>query len=49
MQLIALGELGSIAEGRKLVAGITNLRRYEPQADAAWDEAYGRYLALVSR
>lgn len=49
VQLIALGELGSIAEGRKLVAGITNLRRYEPQADAAWDEAYGRYRALVSR
>jgi rhamnulokinase len=49
VQLIALGELGSIDEGRKLVAGITNLRRYEPQADAAWDEAYGRYRALVSR
>ncbi|MBI1295203.1 rhamnulokinase [bacterium] len=48
VQLIALGELSGIDEGRKLVAEITNLRRYEPQGDAAWEEAYGRYRALVS-
>jgi rhamnulokinase len=43
VQLIALGELGSIAEARRLVAGMGELERYEPRDTAWWDEAYERY------
>lgn len=46
VQLIALGELRDIGEARQLVATMSDLRRYEPQDSAIWDEAYARYRDL---
>jgi rhamnulokinase len=48
-QLIALGELKDLRQARELVATMRALRRYEPQDQAAWDEAYGRYRELATK
>ena len=47
VQLIALGELRDLAEGRDLVRNMNTWQRYEPQDTAIWDDAYERYLALT--
>ncbi len=47
VQLIALGEIGDINEARQVVAGMDELRRYEPNETAVWHEAYGRYQRMV--
>ncbi len=49
VQLIALGDLADLAQGRQLVAGMGGLRRYEPKGTVAWDEAYVRYQDVVHR
>ncbi len=46
VQLITLGELADLGQARQLVARSAELKRYEPQATAAWDEAYARYQTL---
>ncbi|MBE2269510.1 MAG: rhamnulokinase [Anaerolinea sp.] len=48
VQLIALGELGSIADARTILSQQAEMARYEPQDRAAWDEAYGRFQALIN-
>ncbi|UCG26418.1 MAG: rhamnulokinase [Chloroflexota bacterium] len=48
VQLITLGELADLGQARQAVAGTTELKRYEPRDRTAWDDAYGRYLALQS-
>jgi rhamnulokinase len=48
VQLIALGELADIAEARRLVATMGDLRRYEPRDSARWDEAYARFRQEAS-
>lgn len=48
MQALAAGEVGSLREAREVVRRSFDMRRYEPQDRAAWDEAYGRFLALLS-
>lgn len=47
VQLINLGEIGDWQQGRQIVANMAELKRYEPQETAVWDEAYGRYLEVV--
>ena len=48
MQLIAMGEIGSISEGRELIARSFGTVTYEPDpARERYDEAYGRYVDLV--
>ena len=47
MQALALGHIGSLAEGRELVRNSFDVGTYEPGPAAPWDEAYGRYLELV--
>ena len=47
VQLIAIGELGSVADARAMLSGAGDLVRYEPQNSAAWDEHYDRFLALL--
>jgi rhamnulokinase len=47
MQALALGEIGSLEEGRALVRNSCEVKRYEPGPAAPWDEAYRRYLALL--
>lgn len=45
-QLIAAGSVGSLAEGRALVAASFPVSTYEPRATTAWDEAAERFRAL---
>jgi sugar (pentulose or hexulose) kinase len=48
VQLITLGEIADLEQGRAIVANMDELERYEPQGTtgsqtAVWDDAYGRY------
>jgi rhamnulokinase len=47
VQLIAQGELGSLAEARQVARASTELRVFEPHHEASWDEAYARLGRLV--
>ena len=47
MQAMALGHLGSLSEGRQVIARSFELAEYEPQERAAWDQAYQRFSNLV--
>ena len=47
VQLIALGEIGDLAQARQVVAGMGELKRYEPQDTAVWDDVYGRYKNVL--
>lgn len=46
VQLIALGEIADLRQARAVVAGMAELRRYEPRDRVVWDEAYKRYQAI---
>ncbi|MFO7681319.1 MAG: FGGY-family carbohydrate kinase [Chloroflexota bacterium] len=48
VQLIALGEIGDIAQARAMVAGMAELKRYEPQETAVWQEVYNRYQEIIA-
>jgi rhamnulokinase len=47
MQMLALGQIGSLAEGRALVRKSFPLETYEPQETEAWAEASQRFLGLM--
>ena len=47
VQLIALGELGSVAEARAMLSAGRDLTRFEPQDTAAWDDNYERFSATL--
>jgi rhamnulokinase len=47
MQALALGHVGSLNEAREVVRNSFQVMTYEPGLGAPWDEAYGRYLALL--
>ena len=49
VQLIALGELGSIAEGRALLRASFPLTVYEPHDIESWDAADSRFIRLVEQ
>jgi len=49
VQLIALGEIGDLQQAREIVAGMAELRRYEPKDTAVWNDAYGRYQQLTQQ
>ena len=46
VQAMALGDIGSIAEGREIVRASFDLKTFVPQDTAAWDDVYARYLEL---
>ncbi len=46
-QLIAIGELGSVAEARAMLSQAGDLVRYEPRDSAIWDENYERFCELL--
>lgn len=46
VQLIALGEVTSLAEGRALIRRSFPTETFTPQQPHAWDAAYERFLAL---
>jgi rhamnulokinase len=47
MQMLALGYIASLEEGRELVRRSFAMKTYLPREAAAWEEAYGRYLSLI--
>jgi len=49
MQAIALGHIGSLAEGRQVIGQSFERISYEPRDHAAWDEAYPRFVALFDK
>ena len=46
-QLIALGEVASVREGRQLISESFPLTTYQPQESAAWEAAYQRFCTLL--
>jgi rhamnulokinase len=46
VQAIALGHIGSVAEGREVVRRSFELKTFEPQDTAAWEAAYDRYRQI---
>jgi rhamnulokinase len=47
MQMLAVGQISSLSEGRELVRRSFSVETYQPQNEAAWTEAYRRYLEIV--
>ena len=47
MQLLALGEILSLAEGRALVRRSFETSIFEPKNTGAWDDAYARYRRIL--
>lgn len=46
-QWIALGEIKDLKEGREIVEQSFQVRTYEPQNQADWHDAYGRFIKLL--
>lgn len=47
MQMVACGELDSLAEGRAMIRSSFETKCFEPQDDAEWKQAYERFCRLV--
>jgi rhamnulokinase len=47
MQMLALGHIASLEEGRDLIRRSFELRTYLPRQTGRWDDAYARYLDLI--
>ncbi len=47
MQMIALGDLESLSEGRELIRRSFPTETYTPQNTAVWNEKYQQYLAVA--
>jgi len=47
VQLMAMGEIRDLAEGREVIRHSYPVKRFEPQERAAWDAAYERFNALL--
>jgi rhamnulokinase len=48
-QAMALGHIGSLEEGRRIVRNSFDVATYEPAGEAEWNEAYGRFLAMMEQ
>lgn len=49
VQLIALGEIASLKEARRIIGDSFEKETFEPHPSAAWDDAYQRYLDVLER
>ncbi|MBC8254652.1 MAG: rhamnulokinase, partial [Ardenticatenia bacterium] len=49
VQAMAMGHIGSLEEGRRIVRNSFDVVTYEPTGGAEWDEAYGRFLAMMEQ
>ncbi len=47
LQLIALGEIKNINEGRQLISKTHTLKTYNPSHTDEWDSAYGRFVSII--
>lgn len=48
-QMMALGHIASLEEGRRIVRNSFDVATYEPAGGAEWDEAYTRFLAVMEQ
>jgi rhamnulokinase len=48
VQLVALGEIGDLAQAREILSRSVETATYEPRSTSAWDEAYGRFQSFVN-
>lgn len=48
VQLIALGEIGSISEAREMLRRSVGTKQYEPQHVDAWEGAYERFKEIIT-
>ncbi len=46
VQLISLGEIKNLDEGRKLVSQLVEIEQYQPAEQADWEAAYRKYQTL---
>lgn len=49
VQAMAVGAVDSLAQARAIVRNSFPVRRYEPRDTGRWDQAYGRYVDLLSK
>ena len=49
MQAMALGEIGTLGELREVVRNSFATEVYEPSDTQAWDDAYERFIGMLSR
>ena len=49
MQCIAAGEIKDMWEARRIIRSSFEIKEYKPDTalKSAWDDAYGRFLALI--
>jgi sugar (pentulose or hexulose) kinase len=47
LQLITLGEAGSLEQSREIISRSFNTVTYEAKTSRGWEEAYGRFLKLL--
>lgn len=48
LQLIALGEIGSIEEGRKIIASTEKVTEFKEKHTPEWDEAFERFCKIIN-
>jgi rhamnulokinase len=47
-QFMAAGEMGGLSDARRVVRDSFEVQEFLPENASAWDEAYGRFLQIVS-
>ena len=49
LQLIALGDIKNVEEGRKMIKTQEQIKYYAPADGAAWEKAYSRYAEILNK
>ena len=49
LQLIALGEISSVSEGRKIIAETEKVKAFKGEHTPDWDEAYERFCKIIKK
>ena len=49
LQLIALGEIETISQGRKIIAEAEKVKKYEGIHTPEWDEAFERFCKIINK
>jgi rhamnulokinase len=48
LQAVSLGYFASVQEARQIIAQSLDLRPYAPKPDSRWEEAYARFVSILS-
>ena len=49
LQLIALGEIGSVDEAREIIKKSEKVKIYKPENHSEWEKAYDEYIRIIKR